>query len=186
MLRLPATKKLATDVVTSEHLTPDQLDDALAYRLEEDAAEHLTSCHGCQTAVAWQRMAKLNQLAELENDWYCKTLEALAKASRQKGNGMVYAIPTLSQRSRLAYISFERPVAVKIVLKPFQLSLRFTGYYNEMESKPAEDRSTQTMLKKILRRRLKGETTAVEAAQQLVMLGYEPEDAWRMLERKKK
>ncbi len=159
---------------TTEHLNHEEIDDALAYRMSEEAAEHLHHCRGCQVAVEWSRLAKLNQLNTIDNDWYCKTLEALAEGMKRKGNGLLYAIPGMNQKSRLARLSFE-PASLTTV--------SFKG------EKPKEQLTlplmtplvTSEYVERILRRIAKGELSAVEAAQQLVALGFEPDEAWAIL-----
>lgn len=98
----------------TEHLSADEMDDALSYRLGEEAGDHLASCHGCQVAVEWHRLAKLNQLTDLDHDWYCKSLEALAIRVRQRGGGLVYFAGLTGYRSRLVRFGFEPPPVVRI------------------------------------------------------------------------
>lgn len=102
---------------TTDHLTQDEIDDAVGFRLEEDRISHLVGCQGCQNTVEWQRMARLGTLWDDERDWAAASLQALAIRAKSRGNGLVYAVVHHGVRSRLVRMRFEPPVIVKINTK---------------------------------------------------------------------
>lgn len=100
----------------SDHLSLDEIDDAIGFRLAEDRTEHLVKCRGCQSTVEWKRMAKLGSLWDEERDWATVTTRALAERAYSRGNGMVYMAGT-GARVRLVRMRFELPPIIKFNTK---------------------------------------------------------------------
>ena len=75
-----------------EHLDGDEMDAALDFKLDDERAEHLVSCQGCQHSVQWKRLAKLGQLWDAEHDWASRTLEALTERVRMNGGAFAYFV----------------------------------------------------------------------------------------------
>jgi hypothetical protein len=100
-----------------EHLDSAEMEQASRFLLDEDRAEHLTRCRGCQQAVAWERMARLGQLWDLEIDWPHRVYVALEQRAREKGNGLVYAVVTRGFHSKRARLPFEKKVNIILNIK---------------------------------------------------------------------
>lgn len=101
---------------TSEiHLDHDEVEKVLRMeRLPEDRIQHLVVCKGCRNTVDWEKMAANGRLWTDEVDWPSRTFAALGLGCRRKGNGMVYAIPSLQVVSKLSMLPFFSSMRIRI------------------------------------------------------------------------
>jgi len=90
------------------------MDEALAFKLSDERAEHLTSCHGCQQSVQWQRLAKLGQLRDDDHDWSSRTIEALSERAKQTGRAFVYFVPEYGRFVWRVMFPFQKSRIIKI------------------------------------------------------------------------
>lgn len=96
------------------HLDGNEMDDALDFKLDEERAEHLVSCHGCQYSVQWKRLAKLGQLWSDEHDWASRTIEALTERAKLTGRAFVYFVPEYEKFVWRAMFPFHKSRIIKI------------------------------------------------------------------------
>ncbi len=96
----------------TDHLSADEIDDAVQYGLAENRIQHLMSCKGCQNSVGWHRMANIGQLWNEEIDWACNSLKSIVLACSDRGNGFVYLVN--GSFAALAMLPFQKNRIIQI------------------------------------------------------------------------